>query len=78
MELKALPDRCEEASPLSGERYIPCNAPAALLVAFASGEGPYRMCPSCASHNTGNRGAHVVGPWPERAKARNEEMRDGT
>lgn len=75
LELKALPGRCEEASTLSGEVYIPCNAPATQVVEFRRGdrvEGPYRMCTPCAIHNLRNRGASYVrelGPdgRPERA-----------
>lgn len=64
MELKAGEDRCEEASFLSREKYIPCNAPAILMVGWKDrGEGPYRMCPMCAEHNVRNRGAHVIGPY---------------
>lgn len=62
--VKALPGRCEEASPLSGETYVPCNAPAARMVYFPrdGGEGPYRMCEPCARSNCRNRGAVDCGP----------------
>lgn len=64
LTLKAMPGRCEEASPLSGDTYIPCNGPAVSMVGWpARGEGPYRMCAKCASHNTRNRGATVTGPF---------------
>lgn len=64
LDLKAAPGRCEEASALSGERYIPCNAPAESMVGWpARGEGPYRMCAGCADHNVKNRGATLVGPF---------------
>ena len=60
-ELKAAAGRCEEASTLSGEKYIPCNAPATVLVKHKGRtEGPYRMCPECASHNVHNRNAEIV------------------
>ena len=62
--LVAGPDRCEEASHLSHAFYVPCNAPAARMIGFPSGEGPYRMCLPCASHNTRNRGARDLGPFP--------------
>lgn len=64
LDLKAAPSRCEEASPLSGERYIPCNAPAESMVGWPSrGEGPYRMCAACADHSVKNRGATLAGPF---------------
>lgn len=67
MELKAAPNCCEEASMLSHQFYIPCNAPASYIVAFldAKGEvreGPYRMCEPCMDHNTRNRRATLMGP----------------
>lgn len=61
MDLKAMPGRCEEASPFSTDAYIPCNAPATQMIGFPSGEGPYRMCTSCAAHNLRNRGAVYKG-----------------
>jgi hypothetical protein len=68
MTLKAMPGRCEEASPLSHETYVPCNAPAARMVAFMRGgevlEGPFRMCAPCADHNVRNRGATDQGAYP--------------
>jgi hypothetical protein len=60
MKLQAGPDRCEEASTLSRETYIPCNGPAEYVVKFASGEGPYRMCEMCMFHNFRNRGVYRV------------------
>jgi hypothetical protein len=62
VELKAGPGRCEEASLLSRERYIPCNAPAMRMVKLRK-EGPYRMCAACADHNVRNRGGQDVGPY---------------
>lgn len=63
--LKAGPGRCEEASPLSHGAYIPCNAPATVMVKHRGrAEGPYRMCPECASHNVKNRNAEIVGAIP--------------
>lgn len=59
--LKAGKGRCEEASPFSYGGYIPCNAPAVVLVQHKGrSEGPYRMCALCASHNVHNRNAEVV------------------
>jgi len=63
-ELKAGPGRCEEASTLSREFYVPCNAPATLLVKNRDPR-PYRMCAACADHNVHNRGARVVRPLTE-------------
>ncbi len=60
-ELKALPRGCEEASSLSAERYIPCNAPATRLI--RNRDGVYRMCDACANHNVRNRGATDEGPF---------------
>lgn len=65
-KLKALTGRCEEASPLSHEVYIPCNGPATHMVEFRRGEtveGPYRMCTPCAIHNLRNRGASYAGAF---------------
>lgn len=68
MALKAGDDRCEEASMLSRETYIPCNAPAVSLVKHRN-EGPYRMCAACADHNVRNRGAELVGPYKKSSPA---------
>ena len=61
-ELKAKPGGCEEASPLSHNFYIPCNAPAVHMVKTGDAE-PYRMCASCAAHNVSNRGAKIIGEF---------------
>ncbi len=63
MELKAKPGGCEEASPQSGEYYIPCNRPAVRMVKNRDPQSPYRMCAMCADHNVRNRGAEDVGPY---------------
>lgn len=63
LELKAGRDRCEEASPLSREKYIPCNAPATQVVDTGGLEGTYRMCDPCASHNINNRGMRYIGAY---------------
>lgn len=63
-DLKAKPDCCEEASPMSHNFYIPCNKPAVAMVGWPDrGEGPYRMCPACADHNARNRGASYMGEY---------------
>ncbi len=65
LKLKASPSGCEEASTASVGFYVPCNAPAVFMVGWEGRkEGPYRMCESCAWHNTHNRGARVLGPFP--------------
>lgn len=61
MDLKAGPNRCEEASVLSRDCYIPCNAPAVSVVGWKGrSETPIRMCESCAWHNVRNRGGYIV------------------
>lgn len=62
MKLKAGPDRCEEASVLSGASYIPCNAPATQIIGWPRrpGEPDIRMCDMCAYHNIRNRGAERI------------------
>ncbi len=62
LELKAGPGRCEEASPLSGEKYIPCNAPAERLMYSPQDKRTYRMCGPCADHNL-RRGMRDEGPY---------------
>lgn len=60
-DLEAGPGRCQEASPFSGEKYIPCNAPATVLIDWAPRtERAVRMCPMCADHNVRNRSGRVV------------------
>lgn len=63
--LRALPGRCEEASPMSHTFYIPCNSPASCKVVWYDHdgfvrEGPVRMCEPCGWHNVNNRGAKYV------------------
>jgi hypothetical protein len=53
--------RCEEASPLSRETYIPCGKIATRIIK-TSDPKPYRMCDGCADHNVTNRGAQDLGP----------------
>lgn len=47
---------CEEASPMSVNRYIPCGRPAAEIIWHNKDRRAYRMCDGCADHNTRNRG----------------------
>lgn len=57
-------DRCEEASPLSGFAYIPCDKPAVSIVRWKGrSDPPIRMCFGCADHNVRNRGGEIVGPF---------------
>lgn len=75
MQLKAHPGRCEEASILSGQYYIPCNGPAVAIVGWTGrGDTPIRMCEMCEWHNIKNRGGYRVealpAPEPQPAAAR--------
>ena len=64
MELKAGEGRCEEASLLSRETYIPCNAPAVSVVGWKGrSDKPIRMCADCTRHNIKNRGGELIGPY---------------
>lgn len=51
--------KCEEASPLSRQYYIPCGQPAEFMVQTRDPR-PYAMCAMCADHNVHNRGARYV------------------
>lgn len=64
MTLEASPHCCQEASPLSRDAYIPCNAPARRFVFHERDRRVYRMCEACADHNFTNRGALDVGEYP--------------
>lgn len=56
------PDGCQEANMIIPQ--LACNAPATRMIGWpARGEGPYRMCPACASHSVRNRGATDLGPF---------------
>jgi len=68
MELRAGPGRCEEASPLSHETYIPCNAPATCRIWSERDQRAYRMCEPCADHSVRNRGMRRLAP-DEKAEA---------
>jgi hypothetical protein len=71
--LKAAPGRCEEASTLSGKKYIPCNAPAVAIVGWKGrSDAPIRMCAMCEDHNIKNRGGYRVGVF-EAASAPSEK-----
>lgn len=50
--------KCQEASPMSGMRYIACGGPAVAII--ASDHRAYLMCFDCAMHNLRNRGAAVI------------------
>lgn len=46
------PGPCEEASQFSGAFYMPCGLPATKSM-FSERDGrTYRMCDSCADHNS--------------------------
>lgn len=51
--------KCQEASALSRQYYIPCGQPAAFYVKTRD-PMPYAMCEACADHNVRNRGAKIV------------------
>lgn len=69
VELRAGPGRCEEASPLSREVYIPCNAPATRRIWSARDRRVYRMCEPCADHAVRNRGMRLATADDEAAAA---------
>lgn len=52
--------KCEEASTLSREFFIPCAKPAQSLIWHERDRKAYMMCHPCASHNVVNRGARLV------------------
>jgi hypothetical protein len=49
--------KCQEASILSHNFYIPCGAPAVAIVRHDKDRRSYYMCAPCADHNVRNRGA---------------------
>ena len=53
--------KCEEASFLSKETYIPCARPAVAAVLHSKDNRYYFMCGACADHNVRNRGGVLVG-----------------
>jgi hypothetical protein len=52
--------KCQEASVLSRQKYIPCGAAASAIVYHAKDGRAYYMCSPCASHNVKNRGGILV------------------
>lgn len=61
VDLKAKPGCCEEASVVSSDYYIPCNAPAVARIAWRGRKDPsIRVCESCENHNITNRGGYRV------------------
>lgn len=52
---------CEEASPFSIKKYIPCGEKATKFVLSERGEKVYPMCAGCADHNIRHRDAKDVG-----------------
>jgi hypothetical protein len=61
VSLTSIPEaqECQEASPMSGNRYFACGAPAEAIIDNGD-ERPYYMCLPCAMHNLRNRGASVI------------------
>lgn len=62
-DLHSIPEGqpCQEASPMSGHRYIPCGSPAMTIIYSGDRDArPYYMCIPCAMHNLRNRGAAIV------------------
>lgn len=50
---------CQEASPLSGNRYIPCGEDATSIINNGD-RRLYYMCSNCAVHNIRNRAAKLL------------------
>lgn len=65
IELKAKEGCCEEASTMSHNFYIPCNAPAVKVLRCDKDKRDYRMCDMCAHHNL-KRGMVEIEVLPER------------
>ena len=63
LEHKSIPSGtgCQEASYLSGNRYIAC-ADRAVAIVNNGDQRPYFMCKHCALHNMRNRGAKLLFP----------------
>jgi len=57
--------KCQEASILSKEYYIPCGAPATMIVDNGDKQ-PYWMCEPCGTHNVRNRGGVKLKPVPKK------------
>lgn len=75
-QLTAGPNGCEEASPLSQGKYIPCNQPAKHIVFMKADGKSYRMCEGCADHST-RRGGKITGPFVP-AKGKQKPLMDDT
>lgn len=52
--------KCEEASLLSKETYLPCGQPATHVIYHRRDKRAYLMCMPCAWHNAHNRGGQLV------------------
>lgn len=75
VEMKAIVNGCEEASPASRYHYIPCNVPAERNIYHPREKRTYRMCAACARHNVKNRGAIDKGPFhPPETKGKKGAM----
>jgi hypothetical protein len=58
--LNKSPIHCQEAAPISSERYVACGNVTKKLVLSERGTRLYFMCDGCADHNVRNRGAILV------------------
>lgn len=52
--------KCQEASTLSRETFIPCNRPACAVVWHERDGRAYLMCHECADHNVHNRRGRLL------------------
>lgn len=52
--------KCQEASGLSKQTYIPCAQPAVAVVWHEKDNRAYPMCHPCAWHNLRNRGGRLL------------------
>jgi hypothetical protein len=51
---------CQDASPLSRGTFIPCGAPACVVIWHQRDRRAYLMCVQCADHNVRNRGGKLL------------------
>jgi len=51
---------CQEASTLSGDRYIACGVQSEALIWHERDKRVYPMCKACAWHNLRNRGGRLL------------------
>lgn len=51
---------CEEASPFSLNKYLPCGNKAVVVVYSERDNREYAMCAKCAFHNINSRGMKEV------------------